>query len=484
MARREEVKVPDIGDFDDVDVVEVLVSEGDRVDVEQSLITLESEKASLEVPSPVAGVVRELKTQVGDKVGEGALIAIIEVGGADETDDEQAAEPEKEQPGERKEKKAGERDEQESAEPEEEEQETSGDEVQAEESSTAEDDEKTETTSASSRSADRSPAPDAPRDDARRAPGSPDRSRTASPDKDSSDQPRPHASPSVRRMARGLGVDLARVTPSGRNGRILASDVRGFVKHALNEPASGGGLPPLPSFDPEKHGPVEYVPLSKINKLTARNVHRSWLHIPHVTHFDESDITELDAFRKEQSEVAEKRGTKLTFLAFVAKAVAATLHAYPRFNSSLMPDGEQLALRRYVNLGVAVDTEAGLVVPVLRGADGKGLFELADELAAVSQRARDGKMTPQDSQGATFTISSLGGLGGTGFTPIVNSPEVAILGVSRAQMKPVFRDGAFTPRLVLPVALSYDHRVIDGAAAARFTRHLCTLLEDLRRVLL
>lgn len=288
-------------------------------------------------------------------------------------------------------------------------------------------------------------------------------------------------------MARELGVDLARVTPSGRNGRILASDIRAFVKDSLTAPAAGGGgggLPPMPDFDPEKFGPVDFVPLSKINKLTARNVHRSWLHIPHVTHFDEADITDLEEFRRSQSGRAEERGFKLTFVAFVARATAAALLRFPRFNASLMPDGETLALRRYVNLGIAVDTDKGLVVPVIRDVAEKSILDIAAELADVSERARQGKMSPKDSQGATFTISSLGGIGGTGFTPIINAPEVAILGVSRARMQPVYRDGEFEPRLILPLALSYDHRVIDGAAAARFTRHLGELLGDLRQVLL
>ncbi len=448
MAQREEVKVPDIGDFDEVDVVEVLVSVGDHVDVEQSLITLESEKASLEVPSPVAGTVREIKTSVGDKVGEGTVIAIVEVGG--ETASEAEDTPPK---------------------------------SDASEPSDASE------TSEPSEPSDTSRHPEQPEPPAQpQPPTAPAKERgDAAAAAETSATPGAHASPSVRRMARELGVDLSKVAPTGRNGRILASDIRGFVKDSLARPqreSGGGGLPPLPDFDPAKFGPVDIVPLSKINKLTARNVHRSWLHIPHVTQFDEADITDLEAFRREHAPRAGELGFKLTFVAFVARAAASALLRYPRFNASLLPDGENLALRRYINLGIAVDTENGLVVPVLRDVDKKSLFEIASELGELSERARQGKMSPQDAQGATFTISSLGGIGGTAFTPIINSPEVAILGISRSEMKPVYRDGSFVPRLMLPLSLSYDHRVIDGAAAARFTRHLCELLGDLRRVLL
>lgn len=455
MAQREEVKVPDIGDFDEVDVVEVLVSVGDHVDVEQSLITLESEKASLEVPSPVAGTVREIKTSVGDKVGEGAVIAIVEVGGEG---GEAATEAEDETP-------------------------KSADDEQSESAAKSEPSEKSDKSEKSEKSEEPEPSdePESPAEPPK------DRGDTGAAAAETSASPGAHASPSVRRMARELGVDLSKVTPSGRNGRILASDVRGFVKDSLARPQSesgGGGLPPLPEFDPAKFGPVDIVPLSKINKLTARNVHRSWLHIPHVTQFDEADITDLEAFRREHAPRANEAGFKLTFVAFVARAAASALLRYPRFNASLLPDGENLALRRYINIGIAVDTENGLVVPVLRDVDKKSLFEIASELGELSERARQGKMSPKDAQGATFTISSLGGIGGTAFTPIINYPEVAILGVSRSEMQPVYRDGSFVPRLMLPLSLSYDHRVIDGAAAARFTRHLCELLGDLRRVLL
>jgi len=446
MAQNEEVRVPDIGDFDEVDVVEILVSKGDHVDVEQSLITLESEKASLEVPSPVAGVVRKIKTSVGDKVSEGTVIVVIEVDG-----DAQAKES------------------------------SSEDEPEAEaaaESPAPEAEAATESTAAEPEAATESAAPEP-------AGTSHETDETDATDATKvTDEPRPHASPSVRRMARELGVDLGKVAPSGPKGRVLSSDIRGFVKHALRQPGSSGGLPPLPEFDPAKFGPVEIVALSKINKLTARNVHRSWLHIPHVTHFDEADITGLEEFRRAHAAAAEAKGFKLTFVSFVARATAAALLSFPRFNSSLLADGENLALRRYVNIGVAVDTEQGLLVPVVHDADKKSVLEIAAELAELSEKARAGKLGPRDMQGATFTISSLGGIGGSGFTPIINSPEVAILGVSRAQTRPVYVDGAFVPRLVLPLALSYDHRVIDGAAAARFTRHLCELLEDLRRVLL
>jgi pyruvate dehydrogenase E2 component (dihydrolipoamide acetyltransferase) len=287
----------------------------------------------------------------------------------------------------------------------------------------------------------------------------------------------------VRRFARDLGVDLGKVAGSGPKGRILKEDVQAFIKHELSRPAGTDfALPPLPRVDFAKFGEIEVAPLSKINKLSARNVHRSWLHIPHVTQFDEADITDLEEFRRNNQ--PEDGTFKLTFLAFLLKACAGALKAFPRFNASLDENGENLILKRYFNIGVAVDTEEGLVVPVVHEVDAKGIFELARELAAVSERARSGKLTPKDIQGATFTISSLGGIGGTGFTPIVNSPEVAILGVARAALKPVYREGELRPRLILPLCLSYDHRVIDGAAAARFTTHLASLLGDIRRLAL
>lgn len=300
--------------------------------------------------------------------------------------------------------------------------------------------------------------------------------------------PKAHASPSIRRFARELGVDLSLVTGTGRKGRILREDVQRFVKEALTQPApaakEGFALPPMPEIDFSQFGEVETRPLSRIKRLTGTSVHRSWLHVPHVTQHDEADISELEAFRKSLRAEAESRGTRLTLLAFLLKAAVGSLKAYPTFNASLDASGENLIVKNYYHLGVAVDTSEGLVVPVVRDVDKKSIFELAGELIEISGRARERKLSPSDLQGGTFTISSLGGIAGTGFTPIVNAPEVAILGVSRAQMKPVYEDGQFVPRLMLPLSLSYDHRVIDGAAAARFTDHLSTALADIRRLLL
>ena len=403
MAAERQVRVPDIGDFEDVDVIEVLVAPGDRVRVEQSLITLESEKATMEIPSPAAGVVRALHVAVGDKVSEGSLIATLEV--------EEAL------------RAAG---------------------------ATAE------------------AKPGAPFPSARRA----------------------HASPSVRRLARELGVDLSLVRGSGRKNRILKEDVQVFVREALArgapQPAAlaGFAIPPAAKVDFTKWGEVEVRPLGKVRRVSARNLHRSWLSVPHVTQFDEADITDLEAFRGTKTDEAKARGTKLTLLAFLLKAAAVVLEEFPDFNSSLEPGGEALVVKKYFHPGFAVDTDNGLVVPVIRDVDRKGLFDLAQELATLSQKARDRKLSPEEMAGGTFTISSLGGIGGTAFTPIVNHPEVAILGVSRAEMKPVWRDGGFAPRLVLPLSLSYDHRVIDGADAVRFTTRLKTVLSDIRNLVL
>ncbi|MDE2924346.1 MAG: dihydrolipoyllysine-residue acetyltransferase [Acidobacteriota bacterium] len=428
------VVVPDIGDFDQVDVVEVLVAVGDDVSVDQSLITLESDKASMEVPSPAAGRVVEIAVELGGQVGEGDLILTIE-----------AADPPAEEPDE----KAG---------PFEEPAPTV---VEA---------------AAPAPAASPEPRPSPSR---RRPPppaaGGP--ATSASP---------PHASPAVRRFARLLGVDLGRVSGSGAKGRILREDVDGFVKEAMTgrgRPA-GAGIPPVPEIDFSKFGPVESKPLGRIRKLSAASLHRSWLNVPHVTQHDEADITELEAFRKAHLQEARERGVRLTLLAFLMKAVAASLAEFPEMNSSLAPDGESLILKRYFHLGVAVDTPDGLVVPVVRDVERKSVYELAGELGEISGRARERKLRPSDIQGATFTISSLGGIGGTAFTPIVNAPEVGILGVSRAVRRPVYIGAGLAPRLMLPVSLSYDHRVIDGAYAVRFTTHLCSALADIRRVVL
>ena len=425
------VGVPDIGDFKEVEVIEVLVKPGDKVAKEQSLITLESDKATMEIPSPAAGVVKEIKVKTGDKVSQGVPILVLEAG-------EQRATP------------------------------------------------RTETKADAPKAA---PAPPSPTPAAsagtRPVPREP-REETTS---------KPHASPSVRKFARELGVDLAQVHGSGPKGRILHTDVQSFVKGALARgpaPATakaGGGalpfnLPAWPDVDFAKFGPVETKPLPRIQKLSGPYLHRNWISIPHVTQCDDADITDLEAFRKAQTAETEKKGFKLTMLAFMIKACVTALRQYPQFNSSLDKSGESIIIKKYFHIGVAVDTPGGLVVPVVRDADRKGVFDLAHELAEISKLARDQKLKPGDLQGGTFSISSLGGIGGSYFTPIINAPEVAILGVSRSVMKPVWDGKTFQPRLMLPLALSYDHRVIDGATAARFTSYLVSVLSDIRKLIL
>jgi len=447
-----EIQVPNIGDFAEVDVIEVLVAPGDRVEAEDSLITLESDKATLEVPSPVGGVVKELLVRVGDKVSEGRPILRLEVAG--EARGEPEAKPRPPAPP--------------AAQP-------------------------------PATPGTRPPAaPAAPRErpvaraEAAAAAELP-RSFALAPE-DLEDAPRPgslaHASPSVRRLARELGVELARVPPSGPKGRILKEDLQAFVKGTLamgtaaGVPIAGVAVARAPEIDFAKFGPTELQPLNRVRKLSAANLHRSWVTVPHVTQFDSADVTELEGFRKAHKAEADAEGVKLTFLPFVVKAVCRALREMPHFNSSLDRTGENLIVKRYLHIGVAVETEHGLVVPVIRDADGKGIFELARQVQDLSERARARKLTPGDMQGASFSISSLGGIGGTAFTPIVNHPEVAILGVSRMEWRPVWRDGEFVPRLVLPLSLSYDHRVIDGADAARFTTRLAALLADLRLLVL
>ncbi|MDD9853705.1 MAG: dihydrolipoyllysine-residue acetyltransferase [Deltaproteobacteria bacterium] len=436
--RRQQVLLPDIGDFDEVDVVEVLVSVGDRVEREQSLIVLESDKAAMEIPSPVAGVVEELALKVGDKAGEGALVAVIAVedseAGPEADSPPAAAEPAAPKP---------------------------------------------------------EPAPAPPAPSAPPLAGTPNAmAEVLGGEAPEQRAARVHASPSVRRLARELGVNLALTPGSGRKGRITKEDVQQFVKASLAQ-RSGGGVPIAgvhvaapPEINFSRYGETEQTPLNRVRKLSAANLHRSWVTVPHVTQFDEADITELDGFRREQKALAAARGVKLTFLPFVVKAVCAALHEFPHFNASLDATGENLILKRYHHIGVAVDTPNGLVVPVIRDADQKGLFQLASELEALSEKARTRQLRPADIQGGSFSISSLGGIGGTFFTPIVNHPEVAILGVSRMDWKPAWRGGAWQPRLVLPLSLSYDHRVIDGADAVRFTGRLAEFLCDLRRLLL
>ena len=436
-----EVKVPDIGDFKEVDVIEILVKPGDSVAKEASLITVESDKATMEIPSPVAGVVKELRVKLGDKVAEGSMILLLEASAGEAP----AAQPTK--PAE-------------------------------------------------------IAAPSAP------APAKPAAAPAPEPAVVPIPRPAPvplepvaevpafkaHASPSVRKFARELGADLAKVQGSGPKGRITQEDVQAFVKGVMTQAparapaASAGGLafdlPEWPQVDFAKFGPVELKPLSRIKKFSGANLHRNWVSIPHVTQFDEADITDLEAFRKDSGAASEKQGFKLTLLAFLIKACVTALRQYPEFNASLERGGENLVLKKYFHIGVAVDTPDGLVVPVIRDADRKGVYDLARELAEVSKLARDKKLKPGDMQGGTFSISSLGGIGGTAFTPIINAPEVAILGVSRSAMRPVYKEGQFVARLLLPLSLSYDHRVIDGAAAARFTSYLASVLSDIRRSLL
>ena len=455
MAEVKEITVPDIGDFDAVDVIEVLVSPGDEIAAEDSLITLESDKATMEVPAPFAGVVKELLIAAGDQVAEGTPVARVEVSG------DSAA---------------------------------SGNEDNA--APAAESEPESAPAAADASQAPAKPAePDAPPAASASAPTQPAPQAPAAASAPSAEQQRlAHAGPSVRRFARELGVALDQVSGSGPKGRITREDVQAFVKSALSSdggspagaaPATGGmGIPPIPEVDFSRFGEVEEVDLPRIKKLSGPHLHRSWLNVPHVTQFDEADITELEDFRKAQKAAAEQAGVKLTPLAFMVKAAAHALMAFPDFNSSLRPDGAALIRKHYINIGVAVDTPQGLVVPVIKNADQKGVHAIAADLGELSGKARDGKLGPGDMQGGTFSISSLGGIGGTAFTPIVNAPEVAILGISKSSMKPVWNGSEFIPRLMLPLSLSYDHRVIDGASAARFSSYLSGVLGDLRRLIL
>ena len=437
-----EVTVPDIGDFTGVEVIEVHVNAGDELEAEDPMITLESDKATMDVPSPMSGTVTEVAVKTGDKISQGDPILTLSVA--------------KLQSGASAAKESG------------------------------------PAPATSGRPANSAREPE------EGAAGIPERSApppTLPHGSEAEPGPIPHASPSVRRFARELGVDVGQVQGSGRKGRILKEDVQSWVKTRIHEgvptpapapPATGGTtvLPEMPDIDFSQFGEVEVVALNRIKKLTAANLHRAWLHVPHVTQHEEADITELEEFRQELKKEAADRGVRVTMLAFLMKACVAALRQYPRFNASLEKGGANLILKKYYNIGIAVDTPDGLVVPAIRNVDRKGIYDLAKELGEVSQRARDRKLSPTDLQGACFTISSLGGIGGTAFTPIVNAPEVAILGVSKAQMKPVYQDGEFLARLMLPLALSYDHRVVDGAEGARFVVFLSKVLEDARRLLL
>ncbi|EGD0829851.1 pyruvate dehydrogenase complex dihydrolipoyllysine-residue acetyltransferase [Escherichia coli] len=423
-----EVNVPDIGG-DEVEVTEVMVKVGDKVAAEQSLITVEGDKASMEVPAPFAGVVKELKVNVGDKVKTGSLIMIFEVEGA-----APAAAPAK----------------QEAA----------------------------------------APAPAAKAE----APAAAQAAKAEGKSEFAENDAYVHATPLIRRLAREFGVNLAKVKGTGRKGRILREDVQAYVKEAIKRAeaapaATGGGIPgmlPWPKVDFSKFGEIEEVELGRIQKISGANLSRNWVMIPHVTHFDKTDITELEAFRKQQNEEAAKRklDVKITPVVFIMKAVAAALEQMPRFNSSLSEDGQRLTLKKYINIGVAVDTPNGLVVPVFKDVNKKGIIELSRELMTISKKARDGKLTAGEMQGGCFTISSIGGLGTTHFAPIVNAPEVAILGVSKSAMEPVWNGKEFVPRLMLPISLSFDHRVIDGADGARFITIINNTLSDIRRLVM
>ncbi|HSS70617.1 MAG TPA: dihydrolipoyllysine-residue acetyltransferase [Casimicrobiaceae bacterium] len=426
-----EVKVPDIGNFKDVPVIEVFVKPGDAVKAEDPLITLESDKATMDVPAPAAGTVQALKVKVGDKVSEGSIILTLAVAGAGKAASAPQAAPAPPAP---------------------------------------------------------APTPQA-REDKAAAPAA---GAPAAAPIDAASFKSAHASPSVRAFARQLGVDLSKVKGTGPKNRILQDDVQGYVKQVMSGgagtaaagPTTGAalGLLPWPQVDFAKYGPIEAKPLSRIKKISGANLHRNWVMIPHVTNCEDADITELEAFRVQLNKENEKAGIKVTMLAFLIKACVAALKKFPEFNASL--DGDNLVYKRYFNIGFAADTPNGLVVPVVKNAEQKGVLAIAKEMGELSAKARDGKLGPADMQGGCFSISSLGGIGGTYFTPIINAPEVAILGVCRSSMRPVWDGKQFAPRLILPLSLSYDHRVIDGAAAARFNTYLVSLLGDMRRVVL
>lgn len=440
MTQQIEIKVPDIGDFTDIPVIEVLVAVGDSVEAEQSLVTLESDKAMMEVPAPVAGVIRELRVAVGDTVSEDQIVAVLEpeeVAEPAPAEVETVPEPDKSQP-----------DEKQPATP------------------------QNTTAGTSAVSAARSSPPPT---GSRQSPPVPMGRHASLP------ASAPYASPAIRRFARELGVDLSLVRGSSKGGRIIRDDVIAFVKAIVSGTSgavSGGlgfDLPPPPKVNFSRYGEIELEPLSKIQKVSGAYLHRNWVSIPHVTQNDLADITEMETYRKA---AAKDKGIKLTPLVFLIKASVAALKKFPAFNASLDESRENLVLKKYFHIGIAVDTPNGLVVPVIRDCDNKDIFQLAEELTDISQRAREGKLKPVEMQGGCFSISSLGGIGGTSFTPIINAPEVAILGVSRSSMRPQWDGEAFQPRLMLPLCLSYDHRVIDGANGARFARYLSECLEN------
>ena len=449
MSSNSEVRVPDIGDFNNVEIIEVHVKAGDEIKAEDPLITLETDKAAMEVPAPAAGKVAEVKVKQGDRVSAGDVVLLMEksgseTGSAEKPGSEQglaAAKSGSESPA----KRASKTDPEPEPEPE-------------------------------------TPPRTEPSAGAKREP----EAKPAAGEESVSDPSSVHAGPSVRKFAREMGVDLGKVKGSGVKGRITHDDVKAWVKQALQQGASAGGgagLPAVPEVDFSKFGPTGLKPLSRVARISGPRLHASWVNLPHVTQFDEADITEMERARKDLKADAEKEGAKLTPLAFMLRACVKALREFPQFNASLHPDGQQLIMKQYFNIGFAVDTPGGLVVPVIKGLEGKSLFQVAREIGELSEKARDGKLAGADMQGGSFTISSLGGIGGKFFTPIINAPEVAILGVSRHAMQPVWLDGEFVPRLMLPLSLSYDHRVIDGATAVRFTRFLAEILSDVDRLL-
>jgi pyruvate dehydrogenase E2 component (dihydrolipoamide acetyltransferase) len=434
-----EVRVPDLGDYKDVEVIDVVVAAGDAIATEAPLITLETEKATMDVPSTASGTIRELKVKRGDRVSKGDLIALVE-----EAEEQAAAKPAAAEP------------------------------ARPAAPTTPAPEPRVATPAPAAPVAEAPPAAPPPRP-------TPAATAAAAPLIDEPGFSRAHAGPSVRRFARELGVDLARVTGTGLKGRITADDVKAHVKRLLTGPAAPGAaaaLPAVPAVDFAAFGPIERRPLSRIQKIAGPRLHASWVNIPHVTQFDEADITALEATRTRLKDEAAARGIKLTPLAFVLRACAKALAAFPHFASSLDAAAGELVMKKYLHLGFAADTPQGLVVPVVRDADRKDVYELARALAALSEKARAGRLTAAEMQGGCFTVSSLGGIGGTAFTPIINAPEVAILGVSRAVQRVVLENGGFVPRLMLPLSLSYDHRVIDGADAVRFTTALGKLLAD------
>ena len=428
-----QVAVPDIGDFTDVEIIEILVTPGDTIKAEDALLTLESDKATMDVPSPAAGAIQEVLVVVGDLVSEGTVIVTLE----EDTAAAKAPPP-----------------------------------AAAEPPPVDDDAESTPPPVASAPPIAHSPPPSLP------------------PPVDRSGAVPVHASPGVRRFSRELGADLTQVRGSGPKGRILKEDVQAHIKQRLSQPAQpaagagGNGIPAIPDIDFSKFGEIEKIELPRIKRISGPHLHRSWLNVPHVTHHDEADITELEAFRQSLKGEAAQAGTRISALVFIAKALAATMKQFPHVNASLSTDTQSLVLKKYFHIGIAVDTPNGLMVPVIRNVDNQGFMDLALAMSEISVRARDGKLKAEEMQGGCITISSLGGIGGTAFTPIVNAPEVAILGVTRARMAPVWDGENFAPRLMLPLDLSYDHRVIDGAEAARFMVYLCQLLQDIRRLLL